>query len=260
MKVFDHIDPGQIDRREIHLLLLALIVIFVLALGLALMMYPRVFAKPMTLSGATFQSVFFGFCSLSVLLIGYFVDRHVLISRLRGRIAARERAIKLIQQEASEEFLASLPAIDTFTDRLAMEFRRASRMEQPLSLLAVEVEARPEICNVTETAMVYADAGRVILRRIRGEDSLFLLQPGVFVILLPRISTHPAELMKGGVEEVLRNAVGLVPRFNFRVRLINYPDQVSSAREIMEAIRPLFAGRAIQPVSWEAAVPATGGQ
>ena len=110
-----------------------------------------------------------------------------------------KKRYKLIQQEASKDFLASLPAIDTFADRLAMEFRRASSAEQPLSFLAVEVKVQPEICNATETTVAYADAGRALLRRIRGEDSLFLLDAGVFGILLPRISTHTAELMKGAV-------------------------------------------------------------
>jgi hypothetical protein len=160
----------------------------------------------------------------------------------------------------SKDFLASLPAIDTFTDRLAMEFRRTSSLEQPISLLAVEVRVRPEICNATVTAVVYADAGRAILRRIRGEDALFLLQSGAFGILLPRISTYTAELMKGGFEEELRDAAGPIPRFNFKVQLINYPDQVSSAHEIVEAIHPVFVARPIQQVSWEAAVPATGVQ
>lgn len=258
MRVFDRIDPVEIDRREIDLRVLALTVIVVLAVGLALMMYPTVFAKPMTLAGGTFETVFFGFCTLSALLIGYLVDRHVLISRLRGRIEAREKAIRLIQQEASKDFLASLPAIDTFTDRLSMEFRRVSRVDQPLSLLAVEVKIRPEICDGTEAAVVYADAGRAVLRKIRGEDALFLLDSGVFGILLPRISTHTAELMKSGFEEELRDAAGLIPRFTFRVRLVNYPDQANSAHELMEAIHPFFATRTKQAALWEAGVPAAG--
>ncbi len=240
MRLFDNIDPGQIDRREVHLRLLALAVICILALGLALMMYPTVFAQPMTLSGRTFQVVFFGFCSLSVLLIAYLLDRHMLISSLRGRIAAREKAAQLSKQEASKDFLASLPGIDTFADRLAMEFRRASSAEQPLSLLAVDVKIQPEICNATETKVVCADAGRALLRRIRGEDSLFLLESAVFGILLPRISTHNAEVMKEGFEEGLRDAAGLTPRFDFKVQLINYPDQVSSAHEMMKTIYPSF--------------------
>jgi len=243
MRVFDHIDPVDMERREIHLRLLALAVICILALGLALMMYPTVFAQPVTLSGGTFQVVFFSFCSLSVLLIAYLVDRHMLINRLRGRIVARERAIQLIQHEDSKDFLASLPANETFTDRLAMEFRRASSAEQPLSFLVVDVKVQPGIYNATETAVVYADAGRAILRRMRGEDSLFLLGSGVFGILLPRISTHTAELMKGTVEEGLRDAAGPTPRFDFKVRLVNYPDQVSSAHEIMETIHPKMRNR-----------------
>lgn len=240
MRVFDEIDPMEIDRREIHLRLLALAVICILALGLAIMMYPTVFAKPITLSGGTFQVVFFGFCTLSVLLIVYLVDRQMLISSLRRRIAARELAVQAIKQEASKDFLASLHGIDTFTDRLAMEFHRASDAEQPISILAVEVKVQPEICSATETPVAYADAGRALLRRIRGEDSLFLLESGGFGILLPRISTPTAELMKGRFEEGLRDAAGLTPRFDFEVRLINYPDQVSSTREILETIYSFF--------------------
>jgi GGDEF domain-containing protein len=240
MRVFDHIDPGEIDRREIHLRLLALAVICILALGLALIMYPAIFAKPMTLSGGTFQAVFFGFCTLSLLVIAYLVDRQLLISSLRRRIAAREITVQQIKQEASKDFLASLHGPGTLRDRLAMEFQRVSGAEQPLSLLVVEVKVQPEICNPTETPVVYADAGRALLRRIRGEDSLFLLASGRFGVLLPRISTPTAELMRGRFEEGLRDAAGLVPRFDFKVRLINYPDQVTSVREIIEAIHSTF--------------------
>jgi GGDEF domain-containing protein len=243
MRVFDHIDPVELDRREIHLRLLALAVILVLALGLALMMYPTVFAKPITLSGATSQTIFFSFCTLSVLLIAYLVDRHMLINRLRVRIAARERAIQIMKQEASKDFLSSLPSNETFTDRLSMEFRRASSVEQPLSLLAVEVKVLPEMCSAAETKVVCADAGRAILSRIRGEDSLFLLESGVFGILLPRISMHNAEMMKVGFEEGLRDAAGLTPRFDFKVQLINYPDQVNSAHEMTEKIVPRIRAR-----------------
>jgi GGDEF domain-containing protein len=224
------------------------------------MMYPTVFATPKTLSGPMFQTVFFGFCALSILLIAYLVDRHVLISKLRARIVARERAIRLIQEEASKDFLASLPAIDTFMDRLCMEFRRASGVNQPLSLFAVEINVLPEICKPSETVVVHADAGRAILRKTRGEDSIFLLDPGVFALLLPRISAGIAELMKQRFEEELRHAAGLVPRFHFRIRLINYPDDVKSAHEIMEAIYPLLATHPIQPLPWEEAVPAAASQ
>jgi GGDEF domain-containing protein len=257
MKVFDHIDALEIDRREIHLRMLAFTVIMVLVLGLALMMYPSVFSKPMTLSGSTFQTVFFSFCTLSILLVGYLFDRHLLITRLRKRILAKENAIEIMQQEASKDFLASLPTVDTFTDRLAMEFRRVSRVEQPLSLIAVEIKLRPEICNPTENAIVLADAGRAILRKIRGDDSLFLLDSGVFAILLPRISTHTAELMKSGFEAELRETAGLEPRFSFNVLLTNYPDQSSSAHEMMENIHPVFAVHPDRPALWNAMVPAT---
>jgi len=258
MKVFDRIDPRELDRREVHLRLLAISVIFVLAAGLGLMMYPTVFARPMTLSGPMFQIVFFGFCTLSVLLIVYLVDRHVLISKLRLRIVARERTIQIIQHEASKDFLSSLPAIDTFKDRLSMEFRRVCNAKQPLSLMAVEINVLQENCNPSEAALVNADAGRAILRRIRLEDSIFLLDPGVFGILLPRISTDIAAVMKERLEEELREEAGRDPRFQFGVRLINYPEHVTSARELLEAIHPTLGTYPLQSLSSQVAASATG--
>jgi len=258
MRVFDHIDPMEIDRREIHLRLLAITVIFILAVGLGVMMYPAVFAKPMTLSGPTFRTMFFGFCTLSALLIAYLVDRHILISKLRARIVAEERAIQLIQREASKDLLSSLPTMDTFADRLSMEFRRVSRVGQPLSVLAVEITVRAEVCSPQEVALVHADAGRAILRKARGEDSLFLLDPGVFGMLLPRISTNVAEMMKEELKAELLVAAGPVPLFHFRIHIINYPDHVKSAQEIMDAMRPMAANCLIQPLGLEAAVFATG--
>jgi len=102
---------------------------------------------------------------------------------------------------------------------------------------------------VTEAAVVFADAGQAVVRRMRAEDSLFLIQPGVFGILLPRISTQAAEVIKSRLEEQLRDAAGLVPRFNYSVRLINYPDQTSSADEMLEAIHPSPGRRPTPAVS-----------
>jgi len=78
LKVFDHIDLREVDRREIHLRLLVKAIIFVLAARFGLTMYPAVFAKPMTSTGPMFQIVFVGFYTLSVLLIAFLVAQHLL--------------------------------------------------------------------------------------------------------------------------------------------------------------------------------------
>lgn len=256
MKVFDDVDAAKIDRREIHLRVLGIAIISVLAVGLAIMMYPAVFARPVALSGTTFQILFFAFCTLAALLIAYLVDRHMLVSKLRLDIVARERAIQFIQHQASEDFLASLPGLDTFQDRLAMEFRRASSAAQPLSLLAVETMVPAEIGD-PEKAALQADAGRAILRRIRGADSMFLLEPAVFAILLPRISTSFAELIKGRIEQELREEAGAIPRFRFRAGLLNYPDHVGSAHELLDVIFPTLATQANSVIT-STVVVATG--
>ena len=41
MPIFDQIDPRNLDRREWELWMLALTVILILAVGMALLMYPR---------------------------------------------------------------------------------------------------------------------------------------------------------------------------------------------------------------------------
>ena len=74
MRVFDRVDPTKSDRRELRLWLLAIMVILILATGRALLMYPAVFSDPIVLSGPTLQTTFFGFCALSILLAGYFLD------------------------------------------------------------------------------------------------------------------------------------------------------------------------------------------
>lgn len=241
MNDLDDIHPEEIVHKELRWRVLALALIFILAVGMALMLYPAVFATP---TRGTIHAVLFGFCALSgLLMIDYLVDRHILICRLRGRLAARDNAIQRVKQHASSKFLASLPALDDFTNRLSLRFRRVSGVDQPLSVLAIKIELRPDVCNLTEAPVVYADAGLAVLRRMRGEDSLYLIEPGAYGILLPRISTHAAEVIKSRLEEQLRDAAGLVPRFNFSVRLINYPDQAKSADDMLKAIRPCLGSR-----------------
>ena len=188
MKEFDDVDPEEIAHQELRWRLLALALIFLLAVSMAPLLYRSVFASPIR---ETTQVILFGFCTLcGLLMIYYLVDRHLLISRLRGRVAGRDRAIQRLKQQPSSKFLASLPALDDFTNRLSLQFRRVSTADQPLSVLAIKLDLRPEVCNVIEVPVAYADAGQAVLRRLRAEDSLFLIGPGAFGILLPRVSTH----------------------------------------------------------------------
>jgi hypothetical protein len=83
MQVFDRIDPLTLENRERHLWLLALSILFLFAMGMALLMYPAAFSSPIALMVASPRETFFGFCAMVVLSVIYLVDRHFMISRLR---------------------------------------------------------------------------------------------------------------------------------------------------------------------------------
>ncbi len=83
MQLFDRVDPNTLDGRELKLWMLAHTVIVVLAIGVGLLMYPAVFSQPANLSEVPTRAVFFGFCALAAMTVGYFVDRQAVIRRLR---------------------------------------------------------------------------------------------------------------------------------------------------------------------------------
>jgi hypothetical protein len=87
MHIFDQVDPLALDTRERHLWLLALTILSILAVGIALIIYPSVFSIPIALTVASPRATFFGLCGLAVLVVSYFVDRQLVISRLRRKTA-----------------------------------------------------------------------------------------------------------------------------------------------------------------------------
>jgi hypothetical protein len=192
MRVFDQIDSTMLDRRELHLCLLAITVMLVMATGMALLMYPTVFSEPVVLTGPTLRKTFFGFCALSMLLAGYFLDRQLTIHQLRQQLVEEQSRMMQIRHEASAELLESLPGISHFQDRLTMEFRRASKTQQSLSLLIVQLKSSHELFDAREIATSFGDAAKALIHTLRREDSIYQFRPGVFGILLPGVSAADA--------------------------------------------------------------------
>ena len=157
MQIFDRVDPNTIDRRELHLWILAQTIILILAIGVALLMYPAVFSNPFNLTGIPSRAVFFGFCGLTALVVGYFVDRQMVIRHLRAELEKEKRQMAEVRREASADLLTMLPGLTNFCDHLAMEHRRASKTQQALSLLTVELKP----------SRLFADSGE-IENRLRG--------------------------------------------------------------------------------------------
>ncbi len=232
MRVFDRVDPAALERRDWQLWMLALAVILILAGGVALLMYPAVFSNPFAMTGPTLHKVFFGFCILSFLLVGYLIDRHLLIRRLRRELAEEhQQSVELVEQ-ASADLLASLPRFEHFQDRLAMEFRRAAHIEQPLSLLMVGLRASEEVVATEGAAATFGDAAKALIRRLRREDSIYMFRPGVFGIVLPGVSIAGASCVSTRLEEGLMDASGADNRFTFQIRLVNFPEHAATAREM----------------------------
>src|SRR5882762_5150265 len=110
MRVFDEGPSGSLERREMHLILLACSAIIVLAAGLALFMYPVVFLQTAMAHTRTMSIAFVGFCVLSVLLTIYLVDRQATIKRLRRQIGEERRRSSEALKQASADLLGTLPS------------------------------------------------------------------------------------------------------------------------------------------------------
>ena len=258
MQVFDQVDPSGLERRELQLWILALTVILVLAVGVALLMYPSVYSHPVNLTGFPARAIFFGFCGFSALVVGYFVDRQVVIRHLRTELEKEKCQISRIRQEASANLLTTLPGFDVFRDRLTMEHRRALTTHQPLSLLAVELKPSRDLSVSGETETAFGDAAKTLIRKLRGEDSIYLFAPGVFGILLPSVSASGANVVRDRIMEGLHDAAGTSSRFSFAVSVVNFPEHVATAREIEEFLQNLLPRSASKDSNSELVKPLFG--
>jgi predicted signal transduction protein with EAL and GGDEF domain len=239
MRFFDGISSADLERREMQLILLACSAILVLAVGLALFMYPAVFSQSGSAPRRTMSIAFFGFCVLSVLLAGYLLDRQATILRLRQQIREeRSRASEALRQ-ASAELLEALPNFSSFQDHLSMEYRRAAAAEQNLSILIISISAQRS-SEMSLNVSSLGDAAKAIARKLREEDSIYLLAYGQFGVILPGLDEHAVKRVSARLVEGLTDASGINNRFSFKVDAIRYPEQVSSAHDLETAVADLL--------------------
>lgn len=235
---FDRAELEQLERHELHLTILAAVIVLVLACGVALLMYPLVFVHPDEGSKWSPRFAFIGFCVLSVLFVGYLLDRHRTVRKLKERLLEElERNLKL-RDQANVDLLHSIPDLSRFQDCLAMEFRRASSAQRTLSLLVAKVKLSRGEPDSNEGRMALGEAARAISRKLRPTDSVYLFGPGLFGMVLPETDTASAKQVSQRIEEVLR-PIGSGNRFSFEVLLYNYPEHVKSAHELEEVVSAL---------------------
>jgi GGDEF domain-containing protein len=241
MKFFDQINPQTLERREWELWLLTLGMILVLATGVALLMYPLVFSRPVPFTLPAMRRIFVGYCVLSFLLVVYLVNRQTVIRQLRQQVAEERSRNIFLRHKASTDLLGSMPNLSRFQDRLAMDFRRAVNSQQPLSLVIARLASFGDSTDDAEVEAALGDAANALLRRLRGDDSVYNFQRGVFGILLPGTGAAEAEHISTRLGEALADASGATHRFTFALQVVNYPAQVDSAREMEEVVRVCLA-------------------
>jgi GGDEF domain-containing protein len=229
---FKPIGSAELARREVHLGLFACVAIVVLAGGMALLMYPAVFSNHDPAASRTPKVAYFGFCGLSCLLVAYLVDRQLTIQRLRTQMATDRKQASEALRQASADLLATMPNFTTFEDRLAMEIRRAAVAQLKLSVVAVSISLNPAFAEPGLGTPVLGDAAKAVSRRLREEDSIYILRAGHFGVILPGVDQAGAKKVSSRLVEGLSDAAGANNRFSFRVNSISYPEQSSSAHDL----------------------------
>ena len=137
-----------------------------------------------------------------------------------------------LQLEVRSNLLETLPGLAHFQDRLAMEHRRASRAEQPFSLVVVGVKPSPALGTPSKATLttMFGETAKALIRRLRGDDSIYHFGRGVFGILLPRVHTSIANLIAENLRKDLREVIG-ADLGSFEMQIISFPDDAASARE-----------------------------
>jgi len=242
MEIFDKVDPKTLEHRHWQLSMLSLGIIVVLGVGVALLMYPAVFGNNAGAAGHTTRTLFFGFCALCVLVVVYLLNRQYVVHQLRRNVLEQKGQIAHLRQEASADLLETLPGFSHFQDRLTMVFRRAAQSGEPLSLVLVRLKPSPLFDSPSELTVALGDAARVLMRKLRTDDSLYHLSSGAFAIVLPNTASAETNQVSSRVGEGLADASGASNRFTVDLQVVNYPEHASSAYE-MERVASSFSHR-----------------
>jgi GGDEF domain-containing protein len=230
----------DVDRRAFQLILFACVAIFILATGLAVSMYPAVFASRTSSANGTPQVAFLGFCGLACglacLLVAYIVDRQLTTQRLRCQMGLnRKRAAEEFSQ-ASADLLGAVPNFNTFEDHLAMEFRRAVATQRALSVFIVVIKLRPAFSQSKLAVCALGDAAKAVSGKLREEDSIYVLSFGFLGTILPGVDTSTELRISSRFAVGLTNVSGPSQPFDFENYTVNYPEYAKSVHDLEQLV------------------------
>jgi GGDEF domain-containing protein len=250
----DRQELDRLERRELQLTIVAAVFVFVLAAGLAAFMYPLVFVHPVENGNKwTMRVAFFGFCALTLLFIGYLLERQRTVRNLKGQILQElERNIEL-RLQASADLLHTMPDINHFWDRLTMEFRRAMTMQRNLTLLLVK--AKGLATGQADNTSALGDAAKAMSRKLRPTDSIYHLAPEVFGLVLSETDTLNAKRIAVRLQEELQ-MVRAKHGGTFDTSVHNYPEHVQSSHELEDIVKSMLPAAKEEYDAAPAPVPA----
>jgi len=240
MKQHAPIDAADLERRGLHLTIFACLAIFALAVGVAVLMYQAVFSPGTSSTVVSPKTAFYGFCALSVLLVAYIWDRQLTILKLRNQIEGDRKKATVAWELASRELLKTLPNFSSFQDRLPMEYRRAASTTQELSILVVQIQLHEDFSASSTAQSTLGDVAKAIARKLRDEDSIYLLQFCCFAIVLPGVKLSAARGVSARIAECLTDVAGAIGRYSFKIDIINYPLNASTAIELESCVSALI--------------------
>jgi GGDEF domain-containing protein len=251
MATLNRAELDRLERRELQLTILAVVFVLVLAGGLAAFMYPLVFLHPVG-NKWTLRVAFFGFCGLTLLFVGYLLERQRTVRQLKQQLLAELERNVTLQHQASVDLLHSMPDQNHFWDRLTMEFRRAMTMQKNLSLLLVKAKASagPAKPNQDDDASG-SEAAKAMSRKLGPTDSIYRLGSDIFALVLPETDALNAKRVAVRLQEELQDVRTKYGKA-FDIIVHNYPQDVSSAHELEDLVKSQLP----QPEEWEAPTPA----
>jgi hypothetical protein len=233
---------AELERRELQLTIFACFAIAILAIGTAVLMYPVVFPAQGTADPTT-RIAFFGFCALCLLLAWYVFERQRTIRKMRLEMAEERKRALDAEAQANRELLKTMPKLNAFQDSLPMEFRRTAATTQKLSILVVTMNMKSGLSDLAFAASALSDGAKAVSRRLREQDSMYILGPACIGAVLPGADTDIAQALSAKIAEGLNVAAANSGRnCSYAIKIVNYPTDASSAHELQHAVQSMIPG------------------
>jgi PAS domain S-box-containing protein len=233
MWIFDRIDPGNADRRQWELWMLSLTVIFILAVGVALLMYPTALSNVLIVTSTIKLKIFIGFCALSVLLVGYLMGRQVVISQLRTRLAEEHKRAEEAIRESEGRFRT---IFENAAIGIALVDEHGHPVESNGAMQKMLGYTKFELADMTFTEYTHPDnaqAGRDLFRNlVEGKRDHYQIEK--------RFLRKDGQVVWGQLHvSIVRNQKG---EFKYVVGMV---EDISEHKQTAEALRQL-SGRLLR--------------